>query len=74
MIAVEKWFKYASGVLDTCDQEGEGYKHAMVIVGYDDKNWIIKNSWGPDWGEGGFMRVSKMDCSVINRVIIPDVF
>ncbi|MDB5352176.1 MAG: cysteine protease [Planctomycetota bacterium] len=30
--------------------------HAIVIVGWDDdKNaWIIKNSWGTDWGDQGY--------------------
>ena len=29
--------------------------HAMLIVGYDDdKNaWLVRNSWGPGWGDGG---------------------
>ena len=25
--------------------------HAFVILGYDDRGFIIQNSWGPDWGE-----------------------
>ncbi len=30
--------------------------HAIAIVGWDDVKhaWLIKNSWGPQWGEGGF--------------------
>jgi C1A family cysteine protease len=29
--------------------------HAMVIVGHTpEKGFIIKNSWGSSWGEGGF--------------------
>ena len=28
--------------------------HAMMLVGYDSaKGFIVKNSWGPGWGEGG---------------------
>lgn len=29
--------------------------HAMLLVGYDDaKNaWLVRNSWGTDWGDGG---------------------
>lgn len=29
--------------------------HAMLVVGYDlAKGFIVKNSWGPGWGDGGF--------------------
>jgi C1A family cysteine protease len=30
--------------------------HALMAVGYDDgqKHLIIRNSWGPDWGQGGY--------------------
>jgi C1A family cysteine protease len=30
--------------------------HAICVVGYDDtKKWfIVKNSWGPDWGDKGY--------------------
>jgi C1A family cysteine protease len=37
--------------------------HAVLLVGYGVQNgqqyWIIKNSWGPEWGEGGFMKLAK---------------
>jgi hypothetical protein len=28
--------------------------HAMIIVGYIGGNFLIKNSWGTGWGDGGF--------------------
>jgi hypothetical protein len=30
--------------------------HYMVIIGYDDSvgMWLVQNSWGPGWGDGGF--------------------
>lgn len=43
--------------------------HAVTIVGYDDdaRYWIVKNSWGEDWGERGFVRVSYDDVSGIGQ-------
>lgn len=33
--------------------------HAIVLVGWDDIQgaWILRNSWGPGWGEDGYMRI-----------------
>ncbi|OCK74297.1 cysteine proteinase, partial [Lepidopterella palustris CBS 459.81] len=30
--------------------------HGMLIVGYDDTRscWIVRNSWGSDWGDAGY--------------------
>ena len=28
--------------------------HAVAIVGYTEHGFIIQNSWGPSWGNGGF--------------------
>jgi hypothetical protein len=37
------------------DPKGELYGgHAVTIVGYDDRGFLIKNSWGEAWGEGGY--------------------
>ena len=42
---------FSTGVID----------HAVVVVGYNldaaVPYWVIKNSWGTSWGEGGFMRM-----------------
>lgn len=37
----------------------DGY-HAWTIVGYDDTTmeFIALNSWGEDWGDGGYFRIS----------------
>lgn len=68
------WFKYSSGVINTCYSSTiKTYLHAMSIVGFDDNNWIVKNSWSTDWGEKGFLRMSKLNCNSIVQMIVPVV-
>jgi hypothetical protein len=38
-------------ILSNDDYEGG---HAFAIVGYDKRGFIVQNSWGTDWGTGGF--------------------
>lgn len=33
--------------------------HVIVITGYDDDNFIIKNSWGYKWGDFGKLKINK---------------
>ncbi|CAA2986561.1 senescence-specific cysteine protease SAG39-like [Olea europaea subsp. europaea] len=53
---------YKSGIL-TGDC-GTHLTHAVTAVGYGTsedgtKYWIFKNSWGPNWGENGFIRIQR---------------
>jgi len=49
---------YSGGVFRT--DEGNCTDHAIVLVGWDDSEgyWILRNSWGTSWGEGGYMRIA----------------
>lgn len=53
------FYNYTEGVYKRVSQKVEG-GHAVVIVGWDDieRCWIVKNSWGTNWGEDGFFRIT----------------
>lgn len=38
-----------------------GGGHAFAIVGFDDRGFIVQNSWGKDWGSGGFAVLTYLD-------------
>lgn len=62
---------YAGGVYEDTNTECTGSpcsyttsNHAIALVGWDDNPpeggggcWILRNSWGANWGEGGYMRI-----------------
>jgi len=35
--------------------------HAFALVGYNKDGFIVQNSWGPDWGYGGFAVLTYRD-------------
>jgi hypothetical protein len=40
--------------------KGDAIEHAVVVVGYDNDGafWVMRNSWGDGFAEGGYFRVS----------------
>jgi hypothetical protein len=50
----------AAGQVFDDTRPGPRFGHAMVVVGYSEPRRAFKviNSWGPDWGEGGYGWVS----------------
>ncbi|MCH9739816.1 MAG: hypothetical protein K0U38_03105 [Epsilonproteobacteria bacterium] len=55
----QNWIDYDTGILLKFDSESEQGNHAVIIVGYDGDNFIVRNSWGDEWGEEGYALVSK---------------
>ena len=50
--------------------------HAVLAVGYGVENgvpyWLIKNSWGADWGDNGYfkMEMGKNMCGKFRNWIL----
>ncbi len=53
------FYYYTGGVYSAQWGSLEG-GHAIVVVGWDDYSqaFIVKNSWGTEWGEAGFFRIA----------------
>merc|ERR1711972_1305501 len=59
------WGGHRSGVFDGCSFDANiGLNHAVQLVGYgtdpaEGDYWIVRNSWGSSWGEGGYIRLQR---------------
>ena len=47
-------WRYRGGVFNEKNSGDVG--HVVLLVGWDDAKgaWLVKNSWGEEWGEKGF--------------------
>jgi len=56
----EDFYDYSSGIYSHVWGDYSGWWHVILAVGWDDTDqyFICKNSWGTDWGEDGFFRIS----------------
>ena len=74
---------YKSGIYSDLDC-GTQLDHGVLIIGYgydylyNMKYWIVKNSWGPSWGENGYIRIlrdiddSRGLCGIAMQPSIPN--
>lgn len=76
------WFQfYRHGVYYNkhCKNKENQLDHGVLVVGYgtDPKKgdyWIVKNSWGPQYGEKGYIRMSRNrnnNCGIATAATIP---
>ena len=58
-------FQHYNGGVITDRSCGTQLDHGVLVVGYGEdagqKYWLVKNSWGADWGEDGYVRIGRSD-------------
>jgi len=73
---------YSGGVYKEEQCSAQSLDHGVTLVGYgtdatDGDYWIVRNSWGPTWGEEGYIRMargqSKFDCGITASASYPVV-
>jgi len=79
---------YRNGVLSASAGCGTQLDHGVLAVGYGKAPgsrwhramdyWKIKNSWGPSWGEHGYIRVQRGNggagtCGLLSQPVYPEM-
>jgi len=63
-VATQRWGLYSHGIFVGCEKDTV-ITHVVALIGYGHdkelnlKFWTLQNSWGPDWGEHGNMRLLR---------------
>ncbi|KAI1902308.1 hypothetical protein AGOR_G00043430 [Albula goreensis] len=73
------FFQYRRGVYYDRDCDKDNINHAVLVVGYGatpkgKKYWIVKNSWGEDWGDKGYILMARNRnnaCGIANLASFP---
>lgn len=70
-IDASNWSFYKSGVFSNCGTKV--LNHAVVVVGYNsDQTWIVRNSWGANWGDHGYITLgSGNTCGITEHAVVP---
>ncbi len=71
-ISATGWSYYSSGIYE-CSSYAP-LNHVVLLVGYTEDYWIIKNQWGLDWGEDGYIRITRNTNSNKNCQIGSELF
>jgi C1A family cysteine protease len=79
MMSDENFYSYETGITTYYCPNNYTLNHAVTLVGWDDNlnisnapvdgAWLIKNSWGTDWGDDGYFWLSYADSSSLNYAV-----
>ena len=78
-VYASSWGAYSGGVFEGCSYDSNiALNHAVQLVGYgsdpaDGDYWIVRNSWGPGWGEDGYIRLKRTaECGMNSTPMVSD--
>jgi len=69
------WHTYSGGVFNGCSfDENISINHGVQLVGYGSEfsplgvydYWLVRNSWGPSWGEDGYIKLQRTSQCGVN--------
>lgn len=68
------WQTYSGGIITAASGCGSTLNHAVQLVGYNAPGnyYIVRNSWGDEWGEAGYIYVEagKNVCGIAGQAAI----
>lgn len=65
---------YKQGIYNEASCNSHALNREALVVGYARSFWILKNSWGRNWGVRGYMYMSRNGrnlCGIATRAIYP---
>ncbi|EAR84061.1 papain family cysteine protease (macronuclear) [Tetrahymena thermophila SB210] len=69
-VDASNWSFYTGGIFSNCNNTT--HNHAVLLVGFQNDAWIVKNSWGTTWGENGYIRLKNGNtCGLANVPYYP---
>ena len=71
LIDAATWGSYKSGIYSGCGSDLT-INHVVQIVGVDVPGgfWILRNSWGPNWGDNGYMKLALVCMPPISALAV----
>merc|ERR1719322_1101068 len=65
---------YSHGIYDEPDCSPQALDHGVLAVGYGPGYFLVKNSWGETWGDGGYVKMTRSgqnQCGIASSASYP---